>query len=82
MEQETVKEMTLEIDKEMNPWAYNLDVNDEYTYLNTLLALGHLVKENIQINSNNDSGSQKLLESYQKNKEEIILCIHRAKLLG
>ena len=53
MEAETIKEMTLEIDKEMNPWAYNLDVNDEYTYLNTLLALGHLVKENIQINSNN-----------------------------
>ena len=70
MESETVKEMTLEIDKEMNPWAYNLDVNDEYTYLNTLLALGHLVKENIQINSNHDSGSQKLLESYQKNNEQ------------
>ena len=72
MEIETVKEMSMEIDKEMNPWAYNLNVNDEYTYLNTLLALGHLVKENIQINANNDSSSQKLLESYQKNNEQAI----------
>ena len=72
MEIETVKEMSMEIDKQMNPWAYDLNVNDEYTYLNTLLALGHLVKENIQINANNDSGSQKLLESYQKNNEQAI----------
>ena len=72
MELETVKEMSMEIDKQMNPWAYDLNVNDEYTYLNTLLALGHLVKENIQINANNDSGSQKLLESYQKNNEQAI----------
>lgn len=72
MESENEKEMSMDIDKQMNPWAYDLNVNDEYTYLNTLLALGHMVKENIQINANNDSGSQKLLESYQKNNEQAI----------
>lgn len=72
MESETVKEMNLEIDKEMNPWAYNLEVDDEYNYLNKILSIGHLVISSAQLSTNNDNGSQKLLESYQKNNEQCL----------
>ena len=58
---EAVKEMNLEIDKEMNPWAYNLEVDDEYNYLNKILSIGHLVITSAQLSTNNDNGSQKLL---------------------
>ena len=70
MESPTVKEMNLEIDKEMNPWAFSLQVDDEYTYLNRILTIGYFVSTNIQLTTNNEDGSQKLLESYQKNNEQ------------
>ena len=72
MELETVKEMNLEIDKQINPWAYKLEVDDEYNYLNKILSVGYLVVSNAQLATKNNDGSLKLIESFQKNNEQCL----------
>ena len=72
MELETVKEMNLEIDKQINPWAYKLEVDDEYNYLNKILSIGYLVVSNAQLATKNNDGSLKLIESFQKNNEQCL----------
>lgn len=57
--------MNIDIDENINAWAYNLDIPNLNEYLNNLLKMGHMVVTQAQI-STDTSQTDRLMESHHE----------------
>ena len=57
--------MNIDIDENINAWAYNLDIPNVNEYLNNLLKMGHMVVSHAQI-STDTSQTDRLVESHHE----------------
>lgn len=57
--------MNIDIDENINGWAYNLDIPNVNEYLNNLLKMGHMVVTQAQI-STDTSQTDRLMESHHE----------------
>ena len=60
--------LQLNIDKSVNPWAYNLDLPNKQEYLNNLLDIGYRMSTLMKVNSR-DPHTEQLLELQQQKNE-------------
>ena len=64
--------LQLNIDKSVNPWAYNLDLPNQQEYLNNLLDMGYRMSTLMKVNSK-DPHTEELLELQQQKTKLVVL---------
>ena len=60
----------LNIDLSINPWLENIDTLENEHYLNNILFLGYIVKQNIGVYEKNNSIDNKLKDIFKSNKDD------------